>query len=290
MTHCDCSALLAAETALCSSSRLAFGALWINTWRLMSHVLRLFSADSSDFANLALRSLCFRRWDEFLFFIFLFLQATAERYISSLLAVGELSRGEPLAPNLLFCFFFSLLLFSVREQPIVPRGAFSEPAIIHTNWQLRARTSTVPAYVTEAINSHGPHLADKAPKQSIKTNRAKWQICRDTKKWRHIARVSPLPPLSFFFFPPPPHPHEEHIYILYTCTPTSACPGKIIRAPATPHTLHADGGKIGPRAKTPEGLFMTVTFCGAACTPPPRSGGGLLRDGWENKRDNHRKY
>lgn len=133
---------------------------------------------------------------------------------------------------LLYPLSFSPALWA----PLVPRGAFSEPAVIHAYWQQKAGTSE--AYVTGPVKtSQGSVFRDKDSESKTQTT-AIWWIANDTKKWRRSARSSP-PPILFF----PSLTAERHTYILYTCTPTWACPGKIITAPTAPHTLQADGEK-----------------------------------------------
>lgn len=164
MTHCECSASLASEMVLCSSSNLACGALWINRQRLMSHVLpcslqTVLTGGGGE--RRAWKGSCFGNtliWLSHLFVsgsetrFFIFFSPSHHWGIHLQSAVSELSRGN------YFFASFSPQYFSYPEGSLV-----NLPSPTYTD----SREHVHP-HVTEAINSHGPHHRDKASEQSIK--------------------------------------------------------------------------------------------------------------------------
>lgn len=140
MTHCDCSASLASEMVLCSSSNLACGALWINRQRLMSHVLPCSlqtALTGGGGERRAWKGSCFG--NTLIWLSHLFVSGSETRFFfppkPPLRSTSPVRCGWAVTGKLFLRFFFPTVL-------LIPWGVFSELAITHIYWQQRARTST----------------------------------------------------------------------------------------------------------------------------------------------------
>lgn len=144
--------------------------------------------------------------------------------------MGELSRGNSVSN-----FFFSLF-FLVREYPSYPKGPLVNlPSSTHTD----SREHALPRSCIRHGGDKQPRHGDNASKRSIKQTK----LNDESGGMLRNDAILPVQLLRLPFFGPSTQTLRR-AYI-YTYTPTSACPGKIIRAPTTPHTLHADGEKQG---------------------------------------------
>lgn len=187
-----------------------------------------------------------------------FPQATIQKYVSSLLRVS--CQGEILTP----IFFFTVNC----EHPSYPKGPLENIS-----------SSTYPDSTERALpRSCVRHGGDKQPRASPR----RWGKTNKAKSKRILGNDGILPLYLLCLCPFPPRHHYKDTHICFILVhPLQPVLEKSLEPPtALAHTA-CRRRKKGLRAKTPEGLFMTVTFCGAACIPPPRSGRGA--EGWIGK-------